>query len=66
MGLFRVYLTGSQQAIDVELAASDLRTLKRGLLNERFLEGRVRPEDGDGVCSGVLIPTARLQLILEL
>ncbi len=66
MGLFRIYLTGSPQALEVELPVSDLRSLKRGLLSERYLEGRVRPTDGAGECAGVLIPATKLQLILEL
>lgn len=66
MGLFRIYLTGSQQSLDVELAVSDLQSLKRGLLNERYLEGRVQSADGDVECMGVLIPAAKLELILEL
>ena len=66
MGFFRIYLTGSQEALDVELPVSDLSTVKQRLLRERYLEGRVRPTDGDGEYVGVLIPATRLQLILEL
>ena len=66
MGLFRIYLIGSQDPLDVELPVSDLSTVKRELLSERYLEGRMRPTDGDGEYLGVLIPATRLQLILQL
>ena len=66
MGFFRIYLTGSQEALDVELPVSELSAVKRGLLRERYLEGKVRPTDGDGEYVGVLIPATRLKLILEL
>lgn len=66
MSLFRVYLSGSTQALDVEFAASGIDELKRGLLHERYLQGRVESLNNGTDYAGILIPASRVQLILEL
>jgi hypothetical protein len=66
MGRFRIFLVGSPQAIDVDLPASDAAELNEIASRSRFLDGYMAEADRDGVCPGVLIPTSRLQMIIEM
>lgn len=65
MARFRIYLVGSLQPLDVDLPASDAAELNEIASRSRFLEGYMVETDHSGVCPGVLIPTCRLQLVVE-
>jgi len=65
MARFRVFLTGCPQPLDVDLPASDVAELNQIASSVRFLEGHMAEADHDGVYPGVLIPTCRLQMVIE-
>jgi hypothetical protein len=65
MARFRVFLTGCPQPLDVDLPASDVAQLNVIASTVRFLEGHMAEADHDGVYPGVLIPTCRLQMVIE-
>jgi hypothetical protein len=65
MARFRVFLTGCPQPLDVDLPASDVAELNQIASSCRFLQGHMAEADHDGVCAGVLIPTCRLQMVME-
>jgi hypothetical protein len=65
MARFRVFLVGSPQPLDVDLPATDTAELGEIASRSRFLEGYMAQADQDGVCPGVLIPTCRLQMVVE-
>lgn len=65
MARFRLHLIGSPQPLAVDLPASDVAELVEIASRVRFLEGNLSDADSDGVCAGVLIPTCRVQLIIE-
>ena len=65
MARFRVFLIGSPQALDVDLPATNAAELSEIASRSRFLEGYMAEADQDGACPGVLIPTCRLQMIIE-
>lgn len=65
MARFRVFLIGCNQPLDVDLPARDVVDLNAMASTVRFLEGHMAEADHDGVCPGVLIPTCRLQMVLE-
>ena len=66
MARFRIFLVGAQQPIEVDLPACDITALNLAASHARFLEGYLADADHDGVCPGVLIPTARLQMAVEM
>jgi len=65
MARFRIFLTGCPQPLDVDLPASDVAQLNAIASTVRFLEGHMAEPDQDGVYPGVLIPTCRLQMVIE-
>lgn len=65
MARFRVFLIGCNQPLEVDLPASDVMQLNAVASTVRFLEGHMAEADHDGVCPGVLIPTCRLQMVVE-
>jgi len=65
MARFRLFLIGSPQPLEVDLPASDAIELGEIASRTRFLDGHLSDADGHGVCAGVLIPTCRVQLIIE-
>ena len=65
MARFQVFLVGSSTPLDVDLAATDVIQLNAIASSVRFLNGHIAEPDGDGICPGVLIPTCRLQLVVE-
>lgn len=62
---FRVFLVGVPQPLQVDLPVGSARELVEIASRVRFLEGHLAEADSDGVCAGVLIPTCRLQLVIE-
>lgn len=65
MARFRIFLIGCNQPLDVDMPASDVAELTQIASTCRFLEGHMAEADQDGVCPGVMIPTCRLQMVLE-
>jgi hypothetical protein len=65
MARFRIFLVGSSQPLDIDLLANDAAELKELASRSRFLDGHMAEANQDGVCPGVLIPTCRLQMIIE-
>jgi hypothetical protein len=65
MAQFRVFLVGVPQPLQVDLPAGSASELVEIASRVRFLEGHMVEADSDGVCAGVLIPTSRLQLVIE-
>jgi len=65
MAQFHVFLIGAPQPLQVDLPVGSVNELVEIASRVRFLEAHMVEADGDGVCAGVLIPTCRLQLIIE-
>jgi hypothetical protein len=65
MAQFRVFLVGVAQPLQVDLPVGSARELVEIASRVRFLEAHMVEADSDGVCAGVLIPTCRLQLVIE-
>lgn len=65
MARFRLFLIGCNQPLEVDLPVSGVAELNQMAATCRFLEGYMAEADGDGVCPGVLIPTSRLQMVVE-
>jgi hypothetical protein len=65
MARFKFYLIGSSDAPVLDVDASDLRDLKQEMSVARFIEGHMTDADEDGIFPGVLIPTARVQFVME-
>lgn len=66
MGLFRVFLTGSSEPIDVALEAKDIFSLELLLRNTRFILAQHTETSDDGVQRRLLIPVSRIQLVVEM
>jgi len=65
MAHFRVFLVGGPQPLQVDLPVGSVSELIEVASRVRFLEGHMLEAYSDGVCAGVLIPTCRLQLVIE-
>ena len=65
MARFKLFLIGTPQPLDVEFLASSVSELMESASRARFIEGHMAEPDPDGVYPGVVIPTCRLQMILE-
>lgn len=66
MARFRIFLVGNPQPVDVDLSVCSAAELNDIASRVRFLEGHVAEADSDGVYAGVLIPTHRIQFIVEI
>ncbi|APR51850.1 hypothetical protein CA223_07630 [Sphingomonas koreensis] len=65
MASFKLFLIGSNEPLVADLSAASVAELHHVLSTARFVEGPLSIPDDYGVCSGVLIPTSRIQLIVE-
>lgn len=65
MARFRIFLIGSPTPLDVDLPINSVAELHEIASRSRFIEGHMAEPDLSGVCPGVLIPTCRLQMVLE-
>jgi hypothetical protein len=65
MAEFKVFLVGMPQPLQVDLPVTSVSELVEIASRVRFLEGHMVEADEGGVCAGVLIPTCRLQLVIE-
>jgi hypothetical protein len=65
MARFKFFLIGTTEAPILEVEADTLRQLGEMAMRNRFIEGHMVEINGDGASCGVLIPTARVQLIAE-
>lgn len=65
MAHFRVFLIGVPHPLQVDLPVGSVIELNEIASRVRFLEAHMLEADSDGVCAGVLIPTSRLQLVIE-
>lgn len=65
MARFKFFLIGTNEAPVLEMEATSLRALNEDLSRNRFIEGHMVEINGGGADCGVLIPTARIQLIAE-
>lgn len=65
MARFKLFLIGTPLPLDVEFQASSVSELSEYASRARFVEGHMAEPDADGVYPGVLIPTCRLHMILE-
>ena len=65
MARYRLFLIGSNSPLEVDLPARIVAELNEIASCARFLEGHMAEADSSGVCPGVLIPTCRLQMVIE-
>lgn len=65
MAKFRLFLIGSQLPIEVDLPVMNVAEISEFIASSRFIQGHLSEPDHHGVCAGVLIPTCRIQLIVE-
>lgn len=65
MARFKVFLIGTPVPVDVDLPFDRVAELSEFASRARFIEGNMTEPDHHGVCPGVLIPTCRLQMIVE-
>lgn len=65
MARFKLFLIGNATPIDLDLPVSGVTELNELASRTRFLEGHMTAPDGEGVCAGVLVPTCRIQLVVE-
>ena len=62
---FRIFLIGTNVPLDVDLPVNSVTELHEIASRSRFIEGHMSEPDLDGLCPGVLIPTCRLQMVVE-
>lgn len=65
MARFKFFLIGTNESPVLEMEAATLRQLNEDLSRNRFIEGQMVEINGHGEDRGVLIPTARIQLVVE-
>lgn len=65
MATFRIFLTGNNQPLLIDLPAANVADLIDLASRSRFIEGRMAEPDGDGVCCGVMFQACRIQLAVE-
>jgi hypothetical protein len=65
MARFRIFLVGNPQPVDVDLPVCSAAELNDIASRVRFLQGNVTEADSDGVLPAVLLPTCRIQFIIE-
>jgi hypothetical protein len=65
MALYKFFLIGTNEAPVVEVEVDTLRELGESAIRNRFIEGRMVEIDGQARACAVLIPTARIQLVVE-
>jgi hypothetical protein len=65
MAHVRVFLIGAPQPLQVDLPVGSVSELVEIASRARFLEAHMVEADSDGIFAGVLIPTSRLQLVVE-
>ncbi|WP_294040698.1 hypothetical protein [Sphingomonas sp.] len=65
MSTFRFHLIGSAQPVELDVVASTMAELAGLVSRQRFIEGRMTQPDSDGVLSGMLIATSRIQCVVE-
>ena len=64
MARFKFFLIGSSDAPILDLPVDSVRALNEVITRSRFIEGEMQVgSDGEGC--GVLVPTARIQLAME-
>ena len=66
MAVYRLFLISTPEALEVELPAGSLEDLLELASRSRFICGRVVDEAGDGLIRAVMLPTNRIQLVIEL
>lgn len=65
MARFKLFLIGSPQPLLVDLPVSGVMELNDHASRCRFITGNLSDPDNNGVCSGLMIPTSRIQLVVE-
>lgn len=65
MGRFRLFLIGTAQPLDVDLSACNVQELVAVMSTAKFITGTVAEPDEDGVCAPFLVPTCRIQCVIE-
>jgi hypothetical protein len=66
MARFRIFLVSTPGHLDVDLPQGSLSEVRSTLETGHYLEGHLQEADEAGVCAPFLIPTNRLQMILEI
>lgn len=66
MARFRIFLIGSSNSIDAEIDARNVVEIEENFLHRRYLKGNIWEPDAAGVCAAFIIPTNRVQMIVEL
>lgn len=66
MAKFRIFLVASPGHLDVELTERSIAEVRFSLESSRYLEGYLHDPDESGVYAPFLIPSCRLQMILEI
>lgn len=65
MGCIRLFLIGTSQPLDVDLPARDIQELEAMMSATKFVTGTKTEPDKDGVCPAFLVPTYRIQCVIE-
>jgi len=65
MARFKLFLIGSPHPLLVNLPVNGVMELNELAGRCRFITGNLSDPDHDGVCSGLMIPTSRIQLVVE-
>lgn len=65
MARFKLFLIGASQPVEMDLPVANVAELNELASRARFLEGNMAEPDSDGVCCGVLVPTCRIQFVVE-
>jgi hypothetical protein len=65
MSRFQIFIIGNPLPIEVDLPVQSARDLSDIASRSRFLEGHMAEPASDGVFPTVVIPTCRIQLIVE-
>lgn len=66
MGRFRIFLISNPLPVEVDLPAHSASDLGEIASRARFLEGHMAAPTSDGIFAAVLIPTSRIQFIVEI
>lgn len=64
MARFKFYMVGTSDTPALELPFANVRELNEVITRSRFIKGHMQVSE-DGERCGVLVPTARIQLVME-
>jgi hypothetical protein len=65
MACFRLFLIGASQPLEVDLPVRDVHALEALMSTAKFVTGTMAEPDEDGICPAFLVPTYRIQCVIE-